>query len=249
MIDDRVIKQIKAYETEFKSFMRIEDFPSYSLQSKVSTVATANKQGFEVAACTHYQVESRKHTLTISGNLIPAKYLIFHEFTHIFDTETLAKDDVIRYIGVSGFTEYHASQIELLQLLGSENSCSSISFSMNDIIETLSGCVSVQQYINEKQQHAIDLFSRVDFPANINTLKSSMGVLFNYFGLRSICEMYATDYNEKVNNQAYLKYISTHQFIPINNLMHGWLDSARINLSIILYNDIMRSLIKDYNLK
>lgn len=247
-MNNKILEQLKLYETEFKTFMGIKDFPSYCLQTKISTIEIADKQGFEVAASTHYQVETRKHSLTISENLVLAKYLIFHEFTHMLDSEMYVNGDKVRYMGISGYTEYHASQIELLQLLGAESSSDNIRFSMNNTIETFSGYKSVQQYINEKQQHAIELFSRKDFPSDINTLKSAVGILFNYFGLRSICEMYAIDYNENINNQAYLKFIPTQQFTIINNLMHGWLDSAKIDLSIIFYNSVMMSLIKENKL-
>ena len=113
---------------------------------------------------------------------------------------------------------------------------------------TMSGKKSVKQYIDERQQHAIDLFERKDFPANLETLKSALGILYNYFGLRSICEMYAIDYKEKINNEAFLKYISTLQFCPLNNLMHGWLDEKKIDQSIELYVNIIFPLIEKFKL-
>lgn len=248
MIDDRVIEQIKSYEYEFKNFMGIDDFPTYNIQAKVASATTAQSQGFESVACADYNTETNNHILTVSNNLFLAKHVAFHEFTHILDSEMYVNGDKVRYMGISGFTEYHASQIELLQMLGTKNSDEILQFSMNDTIETMFGIKTVQQYIDDKQQHSIDLFSRKDFPANLNTLKSAVGILFNYFGLRSICEMYAIDYCENINNQVYMNFISTQQFTTINNLMHGWLDNAKINSSIILYNVIMMSLIKGYKL-
>jgi len=56
------------------------------------------------------------------------------------------------------------------------------------------------------------LFSRVDFPADLNTLKSAMSIFYNYFGLRSICEAHSIDYIEKVNNKAFLKFIPIQLF-------------------------------------
>ena len=248
MMDDVLLKKLKLYEEDFKCFMGIEEFPDYDLQKKIASVAVADKQGFEVAASAHYQVETKKHLLTISENLTLSKYLIFHEFTHILDSEMYTNGDKVRYVGLFGFTEYHASQIELLQLLGRNSVCAPFHFSMSDNIETFSGTKSVQQYVNDKQQHAIDLFSREDFPENINTLKSAIGVLYNYFGLRSICEMFAVDFEEHINNQAYLNFISTQQFTILNNLMHGWLDNTKIDLSINLYNGIMIPLATAYKL-
>ena len=94
----------------------------------------------------------------------------------------------------------------------------------------------------------VDLFERKDFPVNLEILKSTLGILYNYFGLRSICEMYAIDYKEKINNEAFLKYISTLQFCPLNNLMHGWLDEKKIDQSIELYVNIIFPLIEKFKL-
>ena len=90
----------------------------------------------------------------------------------MLDSELYVKNDKIRYLGISGFTEYHASQIELLAMLGVQSINDEPSFSMDTIIHTFAGDKSVKQYISEKQQHAIELFSRADFPSSIETLKS-----------------------------------------------------------------------------
>ena len=42
------------------------------------------------------------------------RYIVFHEFTHILDTEMYAKQDSWKYMALSGYTEYHAAQVELM---------------------------------------------------------------------------------------------------------------------------------------
>ena len=184
----------------------------------------------------------------MSTNLTLLKYLMLHEFTHILDSEIYVKGDKVRYVGLSGFTEYHASQVELMQLLGRNNVDEVLTFSMDTIITTIAGEKSVYQYVNEKHIHAIELFSRMDFPSDLNTLKSAIGILYNYFGLRSICEMYSIDYIEKINNGAFLKFISSQHFVALNNLMHGWLDEQKIDLSINIYINIIFPLNKEFKL-
>lgn len=110
-----------------------------------------------------------------------------------------------------------------MNLLASEHNASYCFFSarasastFSTIIDTYSGNRTVSQYVEEKRLHAVELFSRQDFPADLDMLKSAMGVLFNYFGLRSICAMYATDYNEKIDNAAFLNHITVFQFAPVN---------------------------------
>lgn len=241
-------RQIIKYENEYKSFMGIEKFPKYRLQFKEVSLEKADAVGFESAASTFYQTDTKEHTLLISENLPMLRYLAFHEFTHIFDAEMYAKGDKTLYLGITGFSEYHASQVELLQLLGVKNVEGIPDFSMKTIIEPLSGKRSVFQYVDEKYNHAIELFSRKDFPANIEILKSAIGVLYNYWGLRSICEMYSMDYVERINNEIFLNYISTLHFYSANNLMHGWFYENKIEVSMPQYMNILFSIIADYKL-
>lgn len=245
---DLLLKQLKIYEDQFQYFMGIKKFPVYELQTKEASKSTADYRGFEVAASTSYQPEIKKHTLLVSTNLTLSKYLIFHEFTHILDSEVYVKGDKVRYAGLSGFTEYHASQVELVQLLGANTIEEVPLFSMKTNINVLAGEKSVYQYVDEKYRHAIELFSRTDFPADLDTLKSAIGVLYNYFGLRSICEEYSIDYKENINNEAFLNYIPSQFFGILNSLMHGWLDEEKIELSINVYINIIYPLIKDFKL-
>ena len=86
------------------------------------------------------------------------------------------------------------------------------------------------------------------FPKDDNTLKSAFGVLYNYWGLRSICEMYASDYVEEVQNDAFLQFIPTINFCLMNIMMHGWLDKQNIEKSIPLYINTLFPLIEKYKL-
>ncbi len=241
-------EQLNLYVNEYKDFMEIEQFPEYTLQTKQVSINVADLQGFDSVAAAFYQPLTGEHTLVVSTNLVLSQYVMFHEFTHIYDSEQYANGDKIRYLGLSGYTEYHASQAELAHLLGAKTIKDVPSFSMNTTISTYGNEVTVARYVQNKYQHAIALFSRTDFPANINTLKSAFGVLYNYWGLRSICEMYATDFVETIDNTAFLKYIPTITFSRINNLMHGWLDETEINSSIPLYVNAIIPIAQQYKL-
>lgn len=240
--------KIDNYIKEYVAFMDIDQFPEYELQLKEVSQSIADSQGFEVPACTSYKVEAQKHTLCVSTNLELTKYVMFHEFTHMLDSEMYVNGSKMRYAGLSGYTEYHASQIELAKLVGARTVNVIPPFSMNMMISTIEGEKSIYQYVQEKYQHAISLFRRSDFPTNVNTLKSAFGVLYNYWGLRSICEMYSTDFTEIIDNEAFLKFVPSFNFSLVNNLMHGWLNKSKIDLSIPLYTNILFPIIQDYSL-
>lgn len=235
---------LTAYQNDYKRFIGIDKFPTYDVRFKETSLATALARGYEAPAAAHYVPKTQKHTLTISSNVELHKQFVYHEFTHMLDSEMYVDGDPVRYAKLSGFTEYHASQVELMKLLGAQTVDEKISFSMSTIIDTYSGNRTVSQYVEEKRLHAVELFSRQDFPVDLAMLKSAMGVLFNYFGLRSICEMYATDYSEKIDNEAFMKHISTFQFSPVNRHMHGWLDKEGIESCMDMYWKIMLSLLR-----
>ena len=172
-IDD-AMTQIANHVDEYVRFMRIERFPAYDLKFKEVSLFKADLQGFDSLASTAYDVNTHNHTLCIATNLPLEKYVLFHEFTHMLDSEEHTNGDKNRYAGLLGYTEYHASQVELMQLLGAKSIGEIPSFSINSFVHTLSGEKSISQYVHEKQMHAIELFSRSDFPANIDTLKSAV---------------------------------------------------------------------------
>lgn len=166
----------------------------------------------------------------------------------MLDADTYVQRDRFRYMGLTGFSEYHASQVELSQLLGAVNIYKVPKFSMDTEITTFSGKKSVYQYIEEKYTHVIELFCRDDILADIVTLKSAIGVLYNYWVLRSVCEMYSVDYTETINDEIFLKYISTQLFCTLNGIMHGWFNEKKIELSISIYANIVFLLITEYKL-
>lgn len=248
MIDKQIIANIlKNYEQDYVSFMDVKVFPTYDLQLKEASLDNAEDRGYEPVAQTYYDFQNNAHILIVSTNLPLDEYLFFHEFTHILDADMYAKTDKLRYAGLHGFTEYHASQAELLKLLGAKSISDKLSFSMSDHIEALGRGQNVQHYVDNKYRVARELFLRTDFPKDIETLKSAYGVLFNYWGLRSICEMCATDFKEEVNNEPFLRFTSSLNFALMNGLMHGWLSPNNIDRTIILYLNMIMPLIQQYH--
>ena len=249
MDNDTIIQKIKSYEHDYKSFMNIKTLPEYSIITKTASINVAEMSGFESLASTKYDLNGYLHTLYVSSNLPLYRYVLFHEFTHILDTEMYVNKDICRYIGISGYLEYHASQIELMELLRAKSNAEVISFSVRYIIETISGKKTVIQYLSEKYQHAVELFCRNDFPSDINMLNAALGVLFNYWGLRSICKMYSTDFIFQENNQVFLNIIPNADFNALNCVSAGWMDSTKRESCITLYFKTILSLIKKYDLK
>ena len=79
-------------------------------------------------------------------------------------------------------------------------------------------------------------------------LKSAVAILYNYFGLRSICKMNAIDFTERVNNTAIIAKIPSVTFFIVNTFMDGWFNNEKVKLSFGPYSQIMIPLINEYKL-
>lgn len=244
----QIKRTIDNYIIEYSDFMGIDYSPNYELQLKQVSLERVDIVGIESPANTQFLIDLRKHILCIATNLPIEKYIVFHELTHMFDSDLYVKGDKVRKMGLVGYTEYHASQIGFAELLGASDVKSIKPFSMDEMCKTISGNKSIREYVREKQQTAISLFSPKGFPADIRCLFDSFGVLFNYWGLRSICEMYATDFVENVDNDVFMEYIPLNHFCTINRLMHGWLNEKQIEQSMEIYNTIICTIVQQRNL-
>ena len=244
----QIKKTIDDYIIEYNNFMEIDYYPNYELQFKEVSQGRADINGIESLANTRFIIDSQKHILCVATNLPIEKYVIFHELTHMLDSDLYVKDNKIRKMGLSAYTEYHASQVGFTKILGASKIKNVEPFSMKDTCKTISGNKTILEYVRDKQQTAISLFNRKDFPDSFERLSDSLGVLFNYWGLRSICEMYATDFIETVDNDIFMNCIPLNHFCAINRLMHGWLEEKQIEQSIVLYNTIFCSIVQQCNL-
>lgn len=248
--EQQYIALIKQYEDDYMNFMGIDSFPKYRLELYEVKIEETDKAGFGIVAQALYDSKTGQHTLRICANLEVKEYIVFHEFTHILDSEKYANGDAVRYAYLSGYTEYHASQVELMFLLGAQKISDDISDkAMLSAISTFPNERTVKEYITSKHQFVVDMMSRNDFPVDIEALKVTLGALYNYWGLRSICKMYLNDYQEQVDNSAIIKVLPTQLFLVMNIFMDGWFDDSKVEKSFGPYSNALMPIIVDRKLK
>lgn len=246
MTEKQIEKLIKEYEKEYIEFMGIEKLPPYKMESFEINIAESNVAGFASVAQAQYSTKMDEHTLKICRNLQIPKYIVFHEFTHILDTEMYAKKDPQKYMELSGYTEYHAAQVELMTLLGAN--CiknHNITFTLDDEVELLTSKSTVRDYLNSRHTLVLDMMYRRDFPRDIVALKTTIGILYNYFGLRSICKMYAKNYIEKVDNTIIIQKLPPMLFEEINSFMVGWFEHAEVEINFAFYSKIIWPMLQE----
>ena len=249
MIEEKCQWTIKQYEKEYIEFMEIEEFPDYNLELFDIKIEDTDSKGYGAIAQAMYNPKTGIHTLRVCKNLELKKYVIFHEFTHILDSEMYASKDSVRYMYLSGYTEYHASQVELMCLLGAKKISDTImDKNENSLISTFPNDRTVLDYIHSKHQFVIDMMNRMDFPEDIEALKTTIGALYNYWGLRSICKLYVKGYVEDVDNTAIVQVLPLNLFTVMNSFMDGWFDNSKVEMSFGPYSNAIFSIIKEKNL-
>ena len=129
------------------------------------------------------------------------KSILFHEFTHIFDlSNTLKNYNATEQNSLmSTYSEYHASQIELLCNLGYTSIPIYKKFYMSDKVvyqneiesveETLTRPLSDALAVLNKNQDAF--ISLPDKDYNIKYVKTKKNIMY-YLGKYNVCQKYAT---------------------------------------------------------
>lgn len=242
---------IKKCEVDFLQFMGMDSMPSYKIAPKKVSLQLAIKQGFESLVAVAYDIPTGTHELKICSavSMLCSDYLVFHEFTHILDAEIYSKRNKFRHMANRGYTEYHAAQIDFMKLLGAKGIGEPFSFSMSKSFKTYDGEKKAIDYLKEPHVHATELINRQDFPANIDTLATTLGLIFNYYGRRSICKMYAFDYFEKVDNSSIAKLIRKDTVEALDNFMLGWFENKQVSVIDQLYQQMCISIAQQYHLE
>ena len=242
-------EQISGYLEEYKRFMGITEFPAYLLaieKMNLDDLANMERQGRASAAEVFYDQEKGIYDLIIHDERLISKGLLFHEFTHILDIERyVRKGQTELNEAIAGFTEYHAAQVAFMLSVGANRITDTPCFCMESIIATAEGPKTVERYLMEKHELACTQFDKKDLLTDAKEINIAFGVLYNYWGMRSICEMYAPDYSEKGNNRLFAQHLSSRLFFEMNKLMHGWLDDGQIYQSAVLYSNAVFPLMAD----
>ncbi|EKU41963.1 hypothetical protein C518_2916 [Lysinibacillus fusiformis ZB2] len=227
--------------TSYKKFMLIEKMPTF----EIVIVEAKNN------ASHNYDVQNDKHTLIVGSNILnkSMEYILFHEFTHMYDVITFSAKNPNVYFANRGYTEYHAAQIELLKLLGARNVNDNVTFSLTQPIETIFGKTTVLEYILRLRDTVAEEICDKNFPDSVATLSTALGMMFNHLGRISICRLYASDYelfkNELEDFDFAISFLG-EDFTKIISIAKGFLKNKEIVNFGTLFFPIAFELFKKY---
>lgn len=243
-----ITEYVHSCVSDYEKFVGIEGFPAFSVKSKEITLEKSLQTGYDVPAAVFYDIPTGKHFLEIWSQLylpqMNADYLVFHEFTHIWDAETFSQKDKVKHMSNKGYTEYHAAQIEFMKLLGAKNIMEPFSFSMNQKVETFGGTKTAKDFVDMPISLATDLVNRKDFPVNIEVLSTAIGAIFNYYGRRSICKMYAADFEDNVDTSVIASFLGVDTIMGLDAFMLDWFDARKVSLLDAFYGKMVLVLVQ-----
>ena len=252
MANGLLLQYVNKCENDYKQFMGVSSLPSFDLISKHISLSDANASGWGAWATHRFDFQSQSHSIEVWEDLwkpqLHGDYVIFHELTHLLDTENLVNGDKKKNAMMRGFLEYHASQIETIKILGYESIGENISFSMKQQVETVASIKSMQNFVDEPANTAKLLLRRNDFPKDLETLVTTAGLIFNYYGRRSICLMYAQDYRDDIDKMEFSEFIGTAQLAALDTFMRGWLNPTQIDTLGQFYFGMIGTKMKEYGL-
>lgn len=243
---------LKSYMT----FTRIESMPEIRLIPITPSVSNANIKGFGSFSTQYYDVNTGEHTLKLWRDTykpqLHADYLLYHELTHVVDTERYAQRDKMKNVALKGYTEYHAAQVDFLKVLGAESIEQKIAFSLDKEVYTVTKAQTALSYVLEAHNPASEILARSDFPKDIETLSTTLGLIFNFLGRRSICMLYATDYNKYIetlnSTDVEDRFFGNEVFILLKAMLIGWLPENQINILNQAYLNIIFGMAEKYRL-
>lgn len=237
---------------DYEQFMGISSLPEFRLISKHISLSAANTSGWGAWATHKFDFQTMSHSIEVWEDLwkpqLHGEYVTFHELTHLMDTEILVKGDKKRNVEMRGFLEYHASQVEIIKILNNNRINNCLPFSMNQTVETVASSKSIQEFVDEPANTANSLIGRGDFPKDVETFVTTIGLIFNYYGRRSICLMYAKDFKEDIEKDKFARVIGKEQFVALDAFLQGRLNPKQIEVLGQFYFRMVVAKMKEYGL-
>lgn len=111
MANGLLLQYVNKRKNDYKHFMGVSSLPSFELISKHISLSDANASGCGALATHRFDFQSQSHSIEVWEDLwkpqLHGDYVIFHELTHLLDTENLVNEDKKKNAMVRGFLEYH----------------------------------------------------------------------------------------------------------------------------------------------
>ena len=217
--------------SDYKQFMKTDSFPQFDVQYYTPDM----RADYIYGARAEYDLNTRAHTLLLPERYEVSRFLLFHELTHILDMELLATGERNHDYCLTGYMEYHASQVELMVIMGAESVKDKISFSLqNHVVKSE---WTIEQYLKNKLDTALRLITA----CNQQTRKDGLDAFFNFLGLKSVCVMFSTDYEDRHSYRQIADRIPSHLLMELKRTFSGWI--VDIDKAVAIYSHAVHAIL------
>lgn len=227
--------------------MKIQPMSLEEMRQKLATAVVTYDPSIDEYT---FQVFEQINNPTIASD---CEYIIYHELTHAADIYRYGVRDQNRYNELRGYLEYHASQVELMKLLGASRFDQNVSFSMKDKIRDMNGELSVSDFVAKGIETTNESIARPGFNDSIAMIFHAVATLYNHLGRVSICQMFSTDYADSSDSVEStcpgVRLFGQEVWGCIEGVFKGLMSAAQIQLGGKLYYSSLVRLLQSRGIK
>lgn len=119
MANGLLLQYVNKRKNDYKHFMGVSSLPSFELISKHISLSDANASGCGALATHRFDFQSQSHSIEVWEDLwkpqLHGDYVIFHELTHLLDTENLVNGDKKKTPWCVAFWNIMQAKLKLLK--------------------------------------------------------------------------------------------------------------------------------------
>lgn len=198
-------QQIKNEYIKYQQFISDDNMPKYRT---IFIDSTKTKVSYAMEALIYKRpvVLNVNMAFMINGQNKHCQPTLYHEFTHMWDSENIFKDKEIqeRKSALSLYTEYHASQIEFLRFMEFESVKDLKSIEQNDKFYEFDKEETIFEFYDERCQLLSESINNYKNDSSTENYKAVIDSYMYVLGIKSI----------------YDKYIDIVEFPKVDSIFH-----------------------------
>jgi len=236
-------QQIKIEYDRYKIFIGNNNMPKY----KVKFVdRSKNKISYAMESLSYKRpvILNVNMGFMINGKNKHCQPTLYHEFTHMWDTENLFsdKDFKERKSVLSLYTEYHASQIESFRFMEFESINSNKIISPSDKFHEFDNFMTAFEYYDEKCKLLSESIVNYDMNTSTNNYKAVIDSYMYVFGIKSVYDKYIEPIDLPHVDSCFHQYlVKLYQFLqeyPVTELWEILLKNVEVLDKLHILNSL-----------
>lgn len=184
-------QQIKNEYPKYQVFINNTNMPKYKVNF-VDSTKTKISYSMEALIYKRPVILNINIGFMINGKNKYCQPTLYHEFTHMWDSENLFKDKELqeRKTVLSLYTEYHAAQIGFLRFMEFESVNHTKNINSNDRFFEFDKQETVFEYYDERCKLLSESINAYNLNASTNNYKAILDSYMYVFGVKSMYDKY-----------------------------------------------------------